>query len=357
MAEQQLHSCNLLLNNKTVTCGTKTTLYSAAVASSATVRLAFYCGLDIFTQAYDDNESLQVVAGLHADAETLAVLHDRGMEFSDMLLKAVALSGRLNVLQYLINERQCQTPSSISHYAARSGSTSMLNWLRAEASCPFDRHTCSGAAQGGHLAALRYLRNEGCAWIAQYITGDAASSGSIEVVEWLRQQQRIKFGASALKAAAGAGQTAICEYLRSIGCAWDAATCKRAAAGGHLDTLRWLRTNDCPWNVREVCTIAASGGFTSILDYLVQQGEVLDAELLTDALNKAGSNSQLPAAQWLRQRGAEWPAVLGYDASDLPSWSGESLAWARSEGCTAPLPAPASETDSDLGSEFDDLSV
>jgi hypothetical protein len=94
MAEKQLCSCNLRLNNKTVTCGTKTTLYSAAVASSATVRLAFYCGLDIFTQVYDDNEFLHVVAGLHADAETLAVLHDRGMEFSDMLLKAVALSGR-----------------------------------------------------------------------------------------------------------------------------------------------------------------------------------------------------------------------------------------------------------------------
>eukprot|EP00953_Heterococcus_sp_UTEX-ZZ885_P020599 11517-Heterococcus_DN1.PRE.1 len=92
MAEQQLYSCNLLLHKKTVTCGIRTTLYSAAVASPATVRLAFYCGLDIFTQAYDDNESLQVVAGLHADAETLDVLHDRGMEFSDMLLKAVALS-------------------------------------------------------------------------------------------------------------------------------------------------------------------------------------------------------------------------------------------------------------------------
>jgi hypothetical protein len=149
----------------------------------------------------------------------------------------------------------------------------------------------------------------------------------------------------------------MCKYLRSIDCAWDAATCERATAGGHLDTLCWLRDNGCPWNVREVCTTAASGGFTNILDYVVEQGEVLNAELLTDALNRASSNSKLPAAQWLRQRGAQWPAVLGCVEGDLPSWSGESLAWARSEGCTAPLPAPASETDSDLGSEYDDLSV
>jgi hypothetical protein len=82
----------------------------------------------------------------------------------------------------------------------------------------------------------------------------------------------------------------------------------------------------------------ARDGATSILDYVVEQGEVLDAELLTHALNAAGSNSQLLAAQWLRQRGAQWPAVLRYGerANAAEQWSGESLACARAEGCTAP---------------------
>jgi hypothetical protein len=357
IAEQQLYSRNLLLNKKTVTCGARTTLYSAALASPATLRQAFRCGLDIYTEDYDDNECLWLMAGLHADIETLAILEERGMPLNDTVMEAVALSGRLDVLQHLVNEYQCETPSILSHYAARSGSISILEWLRDEASCPFNRHTCSGAAQGGHLAALKNLRSEGCDWVAQYITGDAASSGSVAVVQWLQQQQRIKFGASSLKAAAGAGQTAMCEYLRSIGCSWDADTCARAATGGHRDTLHWLRQHGCPWNVSTVCASAATAGFTNVLDYLIQQGAVLSAKVLRDALNAAGTAGALHAAQWLRQHGAQWPAVLGYDEEQ--QWSDAVIAWAREQGCTAPVATadsdsdPDSEFDFDLDSEFD----
>jgi hypothetical protein len=197
------------------------------------------------------------------------------------------------------------------------------------------------AAKGAHLQALMYLRNECCNWVPQFVSDDAASSGSIEVVEWLRQQQRIEFGTSALNAAAHEGQTAMCDHLRSIECDWGADTCERATTGGYLDTLRWLRDNGCPWNVREVSIAAAYFGYTSILDYLEEQGEVLDAELLTDALYKAGSGNELQVAQWLRQRGAEWPAVLYHSKYD--KWSSELLAWARSEGCTAPIAAAADD--------------
>jgi hypothetical protein len=48
-------------------------------------------------------------------------------------------------------------------------------------------------------------------------------------------------------------------------------------------------------------------------------------------LNAAGANSKLAAAKWLRQQGAEWPAVI--------NWCGCSLDWAGSEGCTAEAPA------------------
>jgi hypothetical protein len=44
----------------------------------------------------------------------------------------------------------------------------------------------------------------------------------------------------------------------------------------------------------------------------------------------------MAAAQWLRQQGAEWPAVLG---KFHIKWSGTLLQWARREGCTSELPA------------------
>jgi hypothetical protein len=271
IAEQQVRSVSLYGNPKLVTCGAKTTLYSAAVASPATAELAFAYGL-----AISGNE-LQVIAGLHADVETLTVLQELGIPLNDRVGKAVALSGRMNVLQHLLTTMQwLRTSSALSHYAARSGSISMLKWLRTESWCEFNYYTCAGAAQGGQLAALQHLRSEGCDWDIENITRDAASSGSIQVVEWLRQQQGIKVRAIALTAAAYAGHIAMCEYLRSIGCRLDADACRLAASNGDLSTLRWLRENGCPWRLSDICRTAARHGFTGILDYVIEQDEVYD---------------------------------------------------------------------------------
>jgi hypothetical protein len=186
----------------------QTTLYSAAVASLQTAELALACGLRI-------TEKLELAAGPHADIETLLFLQELGMPLSETLVKAAALSGRLQVLQHLLSQQHCPRPTEISYYAARSGSISMLNWLRAESWCVFDCETCGGAAAGGQLLALQHLRNEGCEWEHHCIAGHAASSGNIEVVEWLRQQPGVKFSADTLAWAVGAGQTAMCQHLRT----------------------------------------------------------------------------------------------------------------------------------------------
>jgi Ankyrin repeats (3 copies) len=345
MAEQQLLKLSLDSDDgdyALVSCGPKVTLYSAAVASPATVRLAGACGLRKHAQ-------LQVIAGLRADVQTLAVLQELGMGHHDMLLQAVALSGRLEVLQHLVRERQCRKLTMLSHYAARSGSISMLNWLRTQSCCVFDASTCAGAARGGRLDALKHLRGEGCDWCEQDIAYWAARSGNIEVVEWLRQQQGIRFGATALAAAAYAGHIPMCAHLRSIGCDWDANTCYHAVLCNHIETLRWLRDNGCAWDLKRVCMCAAVNGFTNILEYILEyileQGEVLDAQLLAIAMNHAGCGGQLQAAQWLRQHGARWPDLLGYDEHDR--WSDGMIAWARAEGCTAPIATTLADNDDD----------
>eukprot|EP00953_Heterococcus_sp_UTEX-ZZ885_P007407 4491-Heterococcus_DN1.PRE.2 len=305
MAEQHLRCClEGHLVQKDVSCGSRTTLYSAAVASPETVSLARMCGLVISSMPLNDN-----------------------------VVEAVALSGRCDVLQHLVREWLCQTPSIANALAARSGSISMLQWLKAHSWWPFDELTCGRAAFGGQLAALEYLRAEGCAWNKELIAYYAAAGGSIEIVEWLRQQQGVLIDSGTLKMATHAGHTAMCAHLRSIGCEWDDDTCTKAAEGGHLETLRWLRETGCPWDTWQICKHAANNGSIDILDYVTEQGEVLDAELLTKALNNACASGQLQAAQWLRQRGAEWPAVLGYDEEE--QWSGAMIAWARAEGCTS----------------------
>jgi hypothetical protein len=310
MKDQRVCSFNAYGIKKVLEHGSKTTLYSAAVTSPATARLAGELGLQI-----NADDSLQWIAGLHADVQTVTVLHELGMPLSDTVVNAVALSGRLDILRLLVRDLHCSIPRLIGQYGTRSGSISMLNWLKETDLCNCKGSECTtAAAAAGQLAALQYLINNNCEWDEDYIACYAASSGSIDVMTWLRQQPDIVIDAEAMSFAAGAGHIAMCQYLRSSGCNWDTSACAAAAGTDHLDVLRWLRDNGCPWNVREVCLKAASNEFINIHEYVIEQDEVLGTELLTDALNLAGSRNKLQAAQRLRQHGAQWPAVLKYKA-------------------------------------------
>jgi hypothetical protein len=262
IADRQVHAVSLHGNDELVICCSRTTFYSAVVASPATVRLAQSCGLAIGV-----GEDLELLSGLHADIQTLEVLHKLGMPFTDELIKGAARSGRLNILQHLITERLCPVPQTASFHAARSGSISMIDWLRAGAYCVFDTRACAGAAWGGQLAALQHLHRVGCEWDEETIAGQAACAGSIEMVEWLRQQPGVVVSAETLAWAANSDQISMCKHLRSTCCDWDADACSDAASGGALGALRWLRENGCPWDSSEVFVSAARNGHTEILDY------------------------------------------------------------------------------------------
>jgi hypothetical protein len=137
-----------------------------------------------------------------------------------------------------------------------------------------------------------------------------------------------------MEAAAANGHTAICAYLHAEQCPWDEGACDDAAHNGHVDTLRWLHEHGCGWNVDVIRIAAAESGSVDTMMYLQQQDDVdLGAAALAVMLNVAGGHNHLAAAQWLRAQGAEWPGVLSYI---WQPWSGETLAWARAEGCTSP---------------------
>jgi hypothetical protein len=131
-------------------------------------------------------------------------------------------------------------------------------------------------------------------------------------VEWLRLQPGIVIDADVMLAAAESGQTAMCEHLHSTGCCLSAELCSSAADWGHVHILRWLRVHSCLWDVSDVLTKAACNSYIDVLDFVIEQGDAraLDAELMTELLNCAGADRKLPVAQWFRQHGAAWPAVL-----------------------------------------------
>jgi hypothetical protein len=300
LGKQREYRIDLYFCNKLVTYDSKTTLYRAAVASPETARHARSCGLRIHT-----NYSLQVTAGLHADVQTLVALRKLGMLLNYTVMDAVALSGRLNILQSILSEQQCPAPDELPQYAARSGNVSMLKWLNADTCCKFDEFACEGAAKEGKLAALQYLRSEGCEWNENDVVQHAARSGSIAMVEWLwRHSDADNIDTVVMIAAATDGSIAMCERLRDIGFIWTVDALTGAATSGNFKTLRWLRDNGCPWDMPTVFQQAAKRGCTDMLDFILEQGEVLSAELLGGALRDARwGNKQ--TIQWLKQHGAQ----------------------------------------------------
>jgi hypothetical protein len=69
------------------------------------------------------------------------------------------------------------------------------------------------------------------------------------------------------------------------------------------------------------------------MQYLQQQGLVSTAAQLSEMLNAAGAYDKLVAAQWLREQGAVWPAMLIFESRFR--WSSEMIKWARQQGCTS----------------------
>jgi hypothetical protein len=86
--DQQVCSFYLDYNSELFTCGRKTTLYSAAVASPVTARLARSSGL-----AIPKNVSLQAIAGLHVGADTLTSCESSACLSVTLLLKQLLDQG------------------------------------------------------------------------------------------------------------------------------------------------------------------------------------------------------------------------------------------------------------------------
>jgi hypothetical protein len=287
---------------KVITCTATMTLYSSVFASPSRVRLAHELGIDCSEDSY------KLAAGMHGTVQTLAAAYELGMSFSAVTMLGAAECNQLSVVQFL-RARGCAWDWKVTGAAVRRGNFEMLLWLR----------------------------RSGCEWKPQYILGDAASSGNIEMTAWVKQQPGVVCDEYAMAAAAQNGHTAMCEFLRAEQCPWDKDACHDAARNGHVHTLKWLHEHGCPWHAVTLREEAAEGGSVDVMAYLQQEGLLDTAAVLRDMLNIAGVYSNLAAAQWLRQQGAKWPAVLRNAGT---AWSSEMKAWARAQGCRAPTRAP-----------------
>jgi hypothetical protein len=127
--------------------------------------------------------------------------------------------------------------------------------------------------------------------------------------------------------------------LKLHGVPWDELLCTCAAAYAKLPLLQWLRRSSCPWCEGNVLCNASRGGSIAVLEWLstVTASWTDDAE--QDLLDHAAWCDRLPAAKWLRARGALWPDKFTGQYADLVSnatvhqcWSLSAVQWAVASG-------------------------
>lgn len=124
-----------------------------------------------------------------------------GEENSRNLLLSAAKSGRLDTLKYLMIEKKLRdtrsTPIGVLHYAALSGKLDIVRYLVETLHYTIGAGVLDSAASGGNLAVLKYLIDELGAKI-----GDAdtliffaiAGKGNLDVVKYLIDEKRATAG-------------------------------------------------------------------------------------------------------------------------------------------------------------------
>jgi hypothetical protein len=332
-------------------------------ASIPALERAFQCGLR-------RTSTLCRGAAAACDLDKLQWLHlEQGCSLDSDITKTAAKDAHLEMLIWA-RSRGCEWHASrIADWAAQSGDLDMLDWLIGQNGIVFTAETMRCAAANGDLAMCQFLRAVDCPW-NELVTDEACCSGNLELLQWLHsngcpvstgfaqwaagvstvetltwlREIGFEFNGLCMQYAAKTGSLDNCKYLLSIDCPFTDKVCSEAALIGHFNIVRWAHQAGCTLgDSNKVAQHAARHGSLETLQYMQQQLIVWTAAELTELLNAAGAYECLDAAKWLRQQGAEWPAVLHYTYAPLNrihlvQWKGDTLAWARSEGCTSVLP-------------------
>lgn len=254
------------------------------------------------------------------------------------LIWAVAASGNVDAMEWLVSTQDCHTYGYISramHNAAKGAHVEMIKWIYRH---PELRNNCveacTGAARGGHTALLKMLRiGLGCEWNCNTFVW-AASHGDMDMLQWMKEEN-CPWNSSVYPSAAAAGRFDVVKWARKMGCPWDWQLYTGAASGGHLDIMMWARENGCSLSIESdesylyhPTSAAAASGNLEILKWLCNEGCLWHETTMDEA---AGAG-HLRVVEWL------WDAKCPYSVATMcrAARSGhfEVVKWLHSRGCS-----------------------
>ena len=172
--------------------------------------------------------------------------------------RQVARTNKLELLQWIREEKKCAWDGKTSAVAAEQGNLEMVKYCVANR-CPIDALACANAASIGHLECLKYLHEDVKVPWGSVTAREAARNGHLHVLKYLVERKYDKYDNSACSHAAENGHLDCLKYLREVGKApWDSQAVVEAHASDSLECLQYLLVNDCPlpdgWRY-EHCTL------------------------------------------------------------------------------------------------------
>ena len=213
----------------------------------------------------------------------LVSMRVKGAVYEGSLFNYAAFQGSVEILRWLMEEKEWETNWRTGFWAGMGGSIEVLEYLNFMG-YKFGEGACRGAARGGRLEALQYLRglDPPCPWSAGTCK-QAAEGGHLEVLMWARSQNPpCPWNSRTCTFAAYRGYLEILKWARSEDppCPWNYMTCGWAAEGGHLDVLKWARSQDppCRWSRRYCRAEASKYGHQHVVKWIDQQEDESDVE-------------------------------------------------------------------------------
>ena len=167
------------------------------------------------------------------------------MDESDFC-SGVAWTNKLELLEWIREEKKCEWDSKTIQAAAYHGNLEMVKYCIAN-ECRIDEYACANAALNGHLECLKYLREEAKAPWDRHTANWAALNGHLHILEYLVERKYDKYDACACYHAAVNGHLDCLKYLHETAKApWDSWAVEGAHENNHLECLQYLLDNNCP---------------------------------------------------------------------------------------------------------------
>jgi hypothetical protein len=238
------------------------------------------------------------------------------------LAKAAASQGSSNVLMWAraeAVEHWSDWGSDLCIAAIRGNQLATLQRLHSDAEVHFDVLYMARTAAGSRaadLTMLQWICSQKTGWVSNDLIALCAAAGAIAAIDkldWLRTfVPGEHFHNNVCYAMIDAGAVVPLQWLIAHGMRFlDVQFTDRAMWRLQFAAVRHLVQQGCTWRAEVARLAAAAAADAQMLQWMREADQLpWTTEVLSVLLCIAGQTDNMPAARWLREQGAAWPASL-----------------------------------------------